>query len=64
MIDSSSKWFYLVIKGYEAERITICAPTTNLEEIRRLGQQIGLNLNINYFDEANISKFHVIRHFK
>ena len=46
------------------EKITLSAPTTNLDEIRRLGQQIATNLNINYFDEANISKFHVIRHYR
>nr|KAJ3421819.1 hypothetical protein HK105_002181 [Polyrhizophydium stewartii] len=59
-----SRMYYLVLNGYEMDRQILCSPTRNLEELRKLGQRIASNLNINYFDEANISKHHVIRHFR
>jgi hypothetical protein len=35
-----------------------------LKELRKLGQAIANNLNINYFDENNSSDHHVVRHFR
>lgn len=49
------KWFY-----YKFWKTNILL----LKALRRLGQTISENLNINYFDEANTSKHHIIRHFK
>ncbi|KAI8919594.1 hypothetical protein BC831DRAFT_481121 [Entophlyctis helioformis] len=56
--------YYLVLNGFEMDRLPLCAPTPNLDELRQIGQRIASNLNLNYFDEANISKHHVIRHFR
>ena len=73
-VQGSRKWYSLVLKGYQMEKLPLCKPSTNVEvdqdashyiqELRKLGQTIAENLNINYFDEANISKHHVIRHFR
>jgi hypothetical protein len=33
-----------------------------MQEMRKLGQKIAENLNLNYFDVTNSSEYHVIRH--
>ncbi|KAI8617346.1 hypothetical protein BC830DRAFT_117992 [Chytriomyces sp. MP71] len=60
----SKPYYHLVLNGYEIDTRRISGSSTNLEKLRRLGQKIAGNLNINYFDHANTSKHHVIRHFR
>ncbi|KAI9354605.1 hypothetical protein DFJ73DRAFT_827151 [Zopfochytrium polystomum] len=58
------KLYYLVLNGYQIDSRRLCGSTKNCEKLRKLGQQIAANLNLNYFDEANTSPHHVIRHFR
>lgn len=55
--------YQLIFNGQQLERQTITMRATpNLSNLRRLGQQIAENLNINYFDELNMSRHHIVRH--
>ncbi|KAG9395891.1 Protein of unknown function DUF4579 [Carpediemonas membranifera] len=55
--------YQLIFNGQQLERQSITTRSTpNLQNLRKLGQQIAANLNINYFDELNMSRHHVIRH--
>jgi len=56
--------YHLVLDGVkiDQQRITKCS-CSDLKLLRKLGQKLAKNLNINYFDEANVSVFHNVRHW-
>ncbi|KAI9184387.1 hypothetical protein H9P43_003440 [Blastocladiella emersonii ATCC 22665] len=60
----SQRYYYLVFNGYQIDQRRISGSSTNVNEIRRLGQLIAANLNLNYFDENNSSEHHVVRHLR
>ncbi|ORZ38789.1 hypothetical protein BCR44DRAFT_34940 [Catenaria anguillulae PL171] len=60
----SARYYYLVFNGFQVDQRRISGSSTNVNELRRLGQLIAANLNLNYFDEANSSEHHVIRHLR
>ncbi|KAI9352723.1 hypothetical protein BDR26DRAFT_849752 [Obelidium mucronatum] len=60
----SKPYYHLVLNGYEIDARRITGSSTNVEKLRKLGQKIAKNLNLNYFDDANTSPHHVIRHFR
>ncbi|ORY48280.1 hypothetical protein BCR33DRAFT_714667 [Rhizoclosmatium globosum] len=60
----SKPYYHLILNGYEIDARRISGSSTNVEKLRRLGQKIAGNLNLNYFDDMNASPHHVIRHFR
>ncbi|KAI9206883.1 uncharacterized protein BJ171DRAFT_641686 [Polychytrium aggregatum] len=63
-VRSGTKYYYLVLNGFQIDSRKISGISTKLEAMRTLGQKIAENLNLNYFDESNTSQHHVIRHFR
>eukprot|EP00026_Physarum_polycephalum_P017448 Phypoly_transcript_18675.p1 GENE.Phypoly_transcript_18675~~Phypoly_transcript_18675.p1 ORF type:complete len:206 (+),score=5.84 Phypoly_transcript_18675:85-702(+) len=61
-MDSGTAMFYLIFNGYQMEKIVLTGTSHNMTALRQLGQQLASNLNINYFDEPNVSPHHVLRH--
>eukprot|EP00128_Syssomonas_multiformis_P010478 Colp12_sorted_trinity150504_noHs@25466 len=57
-------YYYLVVNGYQMDKQILTQTSKNVEAMRSLGRKLAENLNINYFDEQNVSKHHVIRHFR
>ncbi|KAJ3372103.1 hypothetical protein GGF31_002365 [Allomyces arbusculus] len=58
------RYYYLVFNGYQMDQRRISGSSPNMQEMRRLGQLIAANLNLNYFDENNSSEHHVLRHLR
>ncbi|KAI9217351.1 hypothetical protein BC828DRAFT_391388 [Blastocladiella britannica] len=58
------KYYYLVFNGFQMDVLRISGTTSNVNELRRLGQIMANNLNINYFDENNSSEHHTVRHLR
>eukprot|EP00002_Diphylleia_rotans_P021915 TRINITY_DN4276_c0_g2_i2.p1 TRINITY_DN4276_c0_g2~~TRINITY_DN4276_c0_g2_i2.p1 ORF type:complete len:200 (+),score=38.56 TRINITY_DN4276_c0_g2_i2:54-653(+) len=61
---SGGSLYYLILNGFQMDKIELSGTSKNIAAMREVGQKIAANLNINYFDEANISSFHVVRHFR
>jgi len=56
--------YHLVLDGVKVDRQRLTTrPSTDLKSLRRLGQKLAKNIKINFFDEANISIHHKIRHY-
>lgn len=53
-----------MLNGYKMDSFKISDSSKSHLDLRVLGQQIAENLNINYFDEANISPHHIVRHVR
>ncbi|KAJ6661448.1 hypothetical protein lerEdw1_014356 [Lerista edwardsae] len=61
--DVHGKLFYsLIINGYHLEALILADLCEKYEEINMLGRRIARNLTLNYFDYADVSARHVIRH--
>jgi len=61
-VDSGDTRYYLIFNGYQIEKVILTGSTRNMAALRALGQQLAYNLDINYFDEPNVSTHHVLRH--
>lgn len=62
--DSSGKpYFYLILNGFKMDRQILTGVTPKAYEMRKLGKRLAERLGINYFDEGNVSRQHVVRHF-
>ncbi|KAL7749060.1 hypothetical protein RI367_005464 [Sorochytrium milnesiophthora] len=58
-VSQTRKYYHLVYNGFQMDSRKISGSSRNIEELRRLGQQLAETLNINYFDESNSSEHHV-----
>lgn len=54
--------YYLILNGFMMDRKDLCGFDEDYEELSRLGMRLAETLNINYFDDINVSKYHVVRH--
>ena len=61
---STKKYYHIILGGYGMDPVQISGSSRRFGELRSFGQLIALNLGINYFDEANTSAHHQVRHFK
>eukprot|EP00741_Cyanophora_paradoxa_P001900 tig00000523_g1840.t1 len=60
--DAGRMYYYLIFNGYRIDKQIISGTSRKMEEMRELGQRLAEGLGINYFDEANVSQHHVVRH--
>ena len=58
------KVYFLVLCASGATPHILSKPSPNIKQVRANGRQIAHNLDLNYFDISNISKFHEVRHTK
>lgn len=63
-IASGHVYYYLIFNGYRIDKIFVSSDSEDLTGMRRLGQRLASNLNLNYFDIANVSPHHVVMHRK
>eukprot|EP00003_Mantamonas_plastica_P013317 TRINITY_DN2327_c0_g2_i4.p1 TRINITY_DN2327_c0_g2~~TRINITY_DN2327_c0_g2_i4.p1 ORF type:complete len:286 (+),score=56.09 TRINITY_DN2327_c0_g2_i4:37-894(+) len=57
-------YYYLIFNGFQMEKLVLSKSSEDAKGLRLLGQQLANDLNINYFDDPNISKHHVVKHFR
>ena len=55
-------YYQVVLNGYLVDEEPISGATTKKEIMARLGRRLAAKLDINYFDEYDKSRDHVIRH--
>eukprot|EP01006_Ploeotia_vitrea_P058743 TRINITY_DN70105_c0_g1_i1.p1 TRINITY_DN70105_c0_g1~~TRINITY_DN70105_c0_g1_i1.p1 ORF type:complete len:200 (+),score=78.24 TRINITY_DN70105_c0_g1_i1:70-669(+) len=63
-IDSGTPYYYLIFNGYRIDKLVLTAASRKYLDLRAVGQELAANLNINYFDEANVSDHHRVIHLR
>lgn len=56
--------YFIVFSGYGLEPIQLTYPSPNKTNVRTVARHIAQNLNLNYFDETNISREHRVIHYR
>jgi hypothetical protein len=58
--------YFIVLGGHRVDKYVLSQVSKDLfvQEMRGLGIKLAENLDLNYFDEANSSPFHVVRHHR
>lgn len=58
-----SHLYSLVVNGYALREYPITRHSRRREKLYRMGRRLAFNLNLNFFDSADKSTNHVIRHY-
>ncbi|KNC51232.1 uncharacterized protein AMSG_06590 [Thecamonas trahens ATCC 50062] len=63
---SGKTYYVLVLNGYMMDKFILSAavPSSDVDDLRKIANVLAYNIGINYFDVANISRLHTVRHHR